>query len=199
MLHKWRYSHCTSEGNCWIPIIIDVSGNGFDLTDGLNGVDFKPGPNDDPIRTGWTSANSDDAFLVLDKNGNGLIDDGSELFGFSTPQPEPPPGIIKNGFLALAEYDKPANGGNGDGKINRLDSIYRSLRLWHDINHNGISEPSELKTLWQLGIGEIDLGYVESNFTDTHGNLFKYWGRVRGTNGVQNGRWAVDVFPTVHR
>ncbi|MBX3290508.1 MAG: putative metal-binding motif-containing protein [Acidobacteria bacterium] len=192
-------TYCTQAGNCWTPIVLDIQGDGFNMTDGASGVDFKPDASTDPIRTAWTGINSDDALLVLDRNGNGLIDDGTELFGCSTPQPIPPPGQIGNGFIALAEYDKLENGGNGDGLISRHDRIFRRLRLWQDTNHDGISQSSELKTLPSLGVAMIGLDYLESERRDAHGNLFKYRSRVRGSNGAQLGRWAVDIFPVVHR
>jgi len=72
---------------------------------------------------------------VLDRNGNGTIDNGRELFGNLTPQPIPPDGVKLNGFAALAEYDKPARGGNGDGVIDNGDAIFSSLWLWQDTNH----------------------------------------------------------------
>ncbi len=186
------FGGCES-GGC-SPVLIDVLGDGFDLTDVANGVNFDVDGDGFAERRAWTVANSDDAWLVRDKNGNGTIDNGRELFGSATSQPPPPAQIDLNGFNALAEYDTAGFGGNGDGMIDKRDAIFRSLQLWQDTNHNGISEPNELYTLKSKGLARIDADYKRSRRVDQYGNEFRYRAKVKDAQGAQIGRWAWDVF-----
>jgi hypothetical protein len=185
----WLDQNCICQFNS--PILIDVLGDSFNLTSAATGVYFDLNADGLPEAIGWTSLASDDAFLVLDRNGNGTIDDGTELFGNHTLQP---PSRYPNGFLALANFDKQENGGNSDGLIDSSDAIFPSLRLWQDNNHNGVSEPSELITLSEVGVVELELSYRVSQRRDQYGNVFRYRAKVRGISGEQLGRWAWDVF-----
>lgn len=171
--------------------MLDIQGDGFDLTNPANGVNFDLNGDATRERLAWTSANSDDAWLVLDRNNDGQINTGAEMFGNYTPQPL---SANPNGFLALALYDTAFHGGNGDGVIDSGDLIFNLLRLWQDLNHNGTVETGELKTLPQLGLARLHLDYHESRQRDQHGNWFRYRAKVRDVQGAQVGRWAWDVF-----
>jgi hypothetical protein len=173
------------------PIIVDVIGNGFSLTDRAHGVFFDLNGDGQAGQLPWTSAGSDDAWLALDRNANGTIDNGSELFGNFTAQPVSP---ILNGFAALAVFDAESEGGNGDGWIDARDSVFRRLRLWTDTNHDGISQPEELHTLPSLDVRRLSLNYHMLNRSDAFGNWFRFVARVDGGHGRDGGPLAYDVF-----
>ncbi len=190
----WDFEWCQCMPSHSSPIILDVAGDGFRLTDGADGVNFDLNGDGRPERLSWTAAGVDDAWLAFDRNADGRIDSGQELFGNFTPQPDPPAGRQKNGFNALAVYDGAAAGGNGDGVIDARDSVFTRLRLWQDANHDGISQPDELHTLSSLGVESISLDYKEVGRRDRYGNQFRYQAPVGGTGRGVTRRLAYDVF-----
>jgi hypothetical protein len=191
--YVWSFIECACVSTS--PIIIDTAGDGYNLTNPANGVRFDLNGNGVKEQTSWTVENSDDAFLFLDRNGNGVADNGLELFGnFTNQLPSP----HANGFLALAEYDKQFYGGNGDRVITNKDTAHSSLRLWRDLNHNGISEPEEIFSLGDVGIKSIDTRYRQSKRRDQHGNEFRYRAKIYDDNNTPD-RWCWDVFLRTQR
>ena len=164
---------------------------GFDLTSAKNGVSFDFFGTGHPIQIAWTATNSRNGWLALDRNNNGVIDSARELFGNITAQP---PSNTPNGFLALAVFDKPANGGNDDGVIDEQDTIWAQLLVWIDSNHDGISQPDELFSMEEVGIRRIMLGYTHTPYVDENGNRFRYKGKLKGAPEDPTARAIYDVF-----
>jgi hypothetical protein len=155
------------------PIIIDADGTGFHLTNFQGGVHFDITGDGKPQQISWTAAGSTNGWLALPHDGK--VTSGKQLFGNFTPQP---PSDNPNGFLALAVYDQPENGGNADGVIDWHDAVWPNLRIWIDKNHDGIAQPDELFTLPSLGINSLAVAYVNSKYVDQFGNQFRDKGRV---------------------
>jgi len=130
------------------PLAFDLNGDGIEVTPINNGVMFDHNSNGVKTKSAWLG--EDDAWLALDKNGNGVIDNGSELFGDSTILSNG--NKAKNGIEALADLDS-----YKDGVIDNKDDQFENFKLWQDANHDGISQKSELKTLTELRIKSIDL------------------------------------------
>lgn len=183
----WCETERPPRDNC--PIVIDFEGRGIRLTSVDDGVVFDIDGDGIPDSIAWTDPQAGDGFLALDRNRNGVIDSGRELFGDSSPQR---PSDEPHGFRAMALLDEIATGGNDDGVLTSADAAWSSLLIWVDVNHNGRSEPDELADLATRGITEIDLAYRESRRRDSHGNELRFLGRVR----LSSGSWthAIDVF-----
>jgi hypothetical protein len=186
------------------PILIDTAGDGYRLTSAADGVEFDLDANGQRTeQVAWIEPDSDDAWLVLDRNGNGLIDSGEELFGSRTPafmdRVEP---RAANGFEALLLAEGPTYGsGTADRVIDARDAVFSRLRVWFDRNHNGRSEPGELVPLADAGIISVSTEYKEIAKRDPFGNLFKLAGRamVRTPDGQIVERRIYDVYLSVWR
>jgi hypothetical protein len=161
---------CEPPPNC--PIVVAVGSNSsYSLTSAEEGVLFDIDGDGVLERIAWTKQNSPVAFLALDRDRDGQITSGRELFGNHMLSG------AQNGFVALARMAQEAGAGVLRGSLSVDDAIFSRLLLWTDINHNGVSEPSELRPAGEL-LAEIGLGYQEHQRKDGHGNHFAYRGWV---------------------
>jgi hypothetical protein len=151
------------------PIVLDLNGNGFDLTSYRDGARFDILGNGQRQNTAFVTGG--DAFLVLDRNGNGLIDSGKELFGDQNG--------ASNGFEELRKLDS-----NGDGLIDARDAAFGQLQLWRD-NGNGRTEGGELLTLRDAGIAAIELNYTNTDFRAAGDNRIAQLAAFRRSDGTR--------------
>ena len=184
------------------PILIDTAGDGYRLTGADAGVQFDLDGDGQPLeRVAWTEPDSDDAWLVLDRNANAVVDSGEELFGNRTPafadSIEP---RAANGFEALLLAEGPSyGGGTVDRVIDARDAVFSRLRLWFDRNHDGRTDRGELVSLPDAGIVSISTQYKEIGRRDQYGNLYKLAGKamVRTPDGQIVERRIYDVYLAV--
>ena len=152
------------------PLVFDLGDEGINLTSAEDGVYFDMKGDGSPVQTAFIKGNN--AFLYLDQNGNGAADDISELFGDH--------GGHANGFENLRQYDD-----NGDGVIDGNDAVYDQLRLWRDLNGDGVNQAEESLTLADAGVKSIHLDYNKDYELDEHGNVIGETSSFTRTDGSQ--------------
>lgn len=144
------------------PLVIDTKGNGFNFTRARGGVMFDIDADGEREQIGWTQKGSDDAWLAMDRNGNGAIDNGTELFGNVTPGcGDQARGSVANGFEALKLLEQACFGASvQDGIIDENDAVFERLLLWRDLNHDGVSTADELVRVRDSPLRAIHTDYV---------------------------------------
>ncbi|ALR01394.1 calcium-binding protein [Xylella fastidiosa] len=170
------------------PLALDLDGDGIETVAPGKHILFDHDGDGIKHASGWVK--SDDGLLVLDRNGNGRIDNGNELFGTET--------VLSNGrkaasgFEALRDLDS-----NADGVFSAADRRFNEVRVWRDLNQDGQSQANELFTLSSLGIASITLTPTTTppismplgngNFVGASGIYTRTDGRTGGINDLQLG------------
>ncbi|RPD87432.1 iron-regulated protein FrpC [Neisseria weixii] len=158
------------------PLVLDLDGDGIETvgTQGYSGALFDHDKDGIRTSTGWAAA---DGLLVIDRNSDGLINNGGELFGDST--------VLKDGsnaahgYAALAESDT-----NSDGKVDAQDADFDKLKVWRDLNQDGVSQEGELFALAELNIQSLDVAYQDVNTRLGNGNTLAQKGSYPLTGGM---------------
>ncbi|ADX45958.1 putative rtx family calcium-binding cytotoxins and bacteriocins protein [Paracidovorax avenae ATCC 19860] len=173
------------------PLVLDLDGDGIEAVgiDPTRPILFDHDGDGTRNATGWIKG--DDGIVVLDRNGNGLIDSGRELFGDQTLREGAQAGqgmFYANGYEALAGQD-----GNGDGVIDAADTAYGQLRIWKDVNQDGISQVGELHTLSDLGIARLNVKGQRSSIDLGNGNTQPWSGSFTRMDGSQGMSGVAEV------
>ena len=135
------------------PVVLDLDSDGIELVPvATSKTTFDANSDGNKDITGWVSA--EDALLVLDRDGDGVIGDGSEI---SFVQDLPGATTDMEGLVA---YDT-----NADGVFDGADERFGEFQIWQDANQNGVSEAEELKSLAEAGIAGIDLALTPTGQT----------------------------------
>ncbi len=162
------------------PLVLDLDGDGIETTSTRNGSIILFDHDGDGIKTGTGWVKPDDGWLVLDRNGNGTIDSGHELFGVNTIKSNGQ--LAKDGFDALKDLDA-----NQDYKVDSNDEVFANLRIWRDLNQDGISQANELSTLSDNSITAININSTAVRNDLGNGNIQTAAGsfiRANGTTGI---------------
>ncbi len=178
--------------DCWrdeSPIVVHLGTGGYQLTGAESPVLFDIRATGQPVLMGWTAAGANDAFLCLDRNNSGSIESGAELFGNAVLLPDGTKAT--NGFIALAQSDD-----NGDGIIDQGDGVWPHLLLWRDLDHDGVSQPSELTPVAGSAMTAISLDYHWTGRRDSSGNTFRFESQVwlAGKASHATPRPVYDIF-----
>ena len=175
-LQEWFDRPTPPQVGC--PLVLDLDGDGVEtISWEQSGVFFDHDGNRYAERTGWVA--SDDALLVRDLNGDGLISSGAELFGNHTPTPNG--SLAVNGFEALRVHD-----GDANGRIDAADPVWSQLRLWRDGDADGAVDVGELSEPGSLGVHSLSTAYTNSSELDGAGNAHLQLGTYTTSTGSQH-------------
>jgi len=171
------------------PLVLDLDGDGIETTSTRDGTVVLFDHDADGVKTGTGWVKPDDGWLVLDRDGNGTIDSGRELFGVDTRKSNGE--LASDGFDALRDVDT-----NKDGKIDASDSVFANLRIWRDLNQDGISQADELTSLSANNVVSIGVNATAVRTDLGNGNIqtaagtFVRSNGTTGTTGETNGAAA---------
>ncbi|MEN8272382.1 hypothetical protein ABFP28_17000, partial [Acinetobacter baumannii] len=178
--NPWKNIDPNSDGvkkyHIYDPVVLDLDGDGIETIAANKWAGVLFDHDNDGIRTSTGWINSDDGLLVIDRNGDGVINNGSELFGDSVTLKDG--SQASNGYAALAEFDS-----NGDGKVNAEDTNFDQLKVWRDLNHDGVSQADELFSLAELGIQSLNLNHTNTDTALGNSNILAQTGSFETIDG----------------